>query len=445
MKKNILSKILVISVIYIFIGIGFQPAFAVDFKSSDYKFLINNNPRNPSNVTFSKIFGGSSFEEGFFVQQTTDGGYIITGWTGSFGAGGDDVWLIKTDSNGKKEWSKTFGGTKDEVGYCVQQTTDGGYIITGRTASSGAGYRDVWLIKTDNNGNKMWDKTFGGADYESGRCVRQTTDGGYIITGITYSYSAGEGDIWLIKTDSAGNMEWDKNFGGVGEDIGYCVQQTTDGGYIITGVIVTFVPDWNNDVWLIKTDSMGNMVWDKTFGGTGYDCGRCVQQTTDGGYIITGYSTSFVTNDYSDVWLIKTDSNGNMTWDKVFGGEKTDKSYWMQQTTDGGYIITGETCYNNNLDSDLWLIKTDIDGNKMWSRSLDGSNGNGDNGYCIQQTTDGGYIITGYVKSREKMSDLWLIKTDKDGNVRNKAFLSNILLLRLLERFPLLQKLFLFY
>ena len=437
MKKNMLSKILVISVIYIFVGIGFQPAFAVDFKSSDYKFLINNNPVNPFNGTFSKTFGGSYIETGFSVQQTTDGGYIITGQTESIGAGGDDVWLIKTDSAGNKEWDKTFGGTKDDIGYCVQQTNDGGYIITGRTWSFGAGWCDFWLIKTDSNGNKMWDKTFGGAEYDSCRCVQQTTDGGYIITGLTYAFDE-SGDIWLIKTDIAGYREWDKVFGGTREDVGYCVQQTTDGGYIITGHTGTFDPNWK-EVWLIKTDSNGNKEWDKVFGGTENDYGRCVQQTTDGGYIITGHTYSFGAGS-SDFWLIKTDSAGNMIWNRTFGGPYWDEGKWVQQTTDGGYIITGEYYYYNKFDSDLWLIKTDKDGNKMWDRRLGGLR-SGDIGYCVQQTTDGGYIITGFSQLHDSMGDLWLIKTDKDGNVKSKSVTNNMLFLRILERFPLLQKL----
>ncbi|AKX94984.1 S-layer homology domain-containing protein [Neomoorella thermoacetica] len=379
---------------------------------------------------------------GYSVQQTSDGGYIIVGSTQFRGAG--DVYLIKTDANGNKLWEKTFGGSGSDEGYSVQQTTDGGYIIAGSTHSYGGGDDDVYLIKTDANGNKLWEKVFKGEelievkggiariktlkgelikeiditkDWEKywpetlgaelinedttnnywlwkktlggkGRSVQQTADGGYIIAGYTNTYN-----VYLIKTDTNGDTLWERIFGSNYTEV-YSVQQTTDGGYIIAGYIDPGSVGKGN-VYLIKTDAKGNMVWEKTFGGSNWDKGYSVRQTTDGGYIIAGFTRSYgVGND--DVYLIKTDANGNKLWEKNLGGNYWEGGYSVQQTTDGGYIVAGVGDYSQ--------IKTDGDGNLLWKKTLRGE------GRSVQQTTDGGYIIAGYTFSRSTDSDVYLIK-----------------------------------
>ena len=318
---------------------------------------------------WEKTFGWSNEdynEIGYSVQQTTDLGFIITGvelYTEDMPPYEDysDVYLIKTDSSGIEQWSKRFGEEYyNDGGYSVQQTTDGGYVITGGYTWSIANGDYIYLIKTDGSGIEQWSQTFGGASSDFGYSVQQTTDGGYIISAETRSFgNLGSTDVYLIKTDGNGIEQWYQTFGGTDDDYGTSVQQTTDGGYIITGGADSYPPD----IYLIKTDANGIEQWNQTFGGVSTDVGRSVQQTTDGGYIITGYTWSFG-NGSADVYLIKTDGNGIEQWNQTFGGPDADGGYSVQQTTDGGYIIAGYTeSFGNGDDEDVYLIKTDGNGN----------------------------------------------------------------------------------
>jgi hypothetical protein len=381
-------------------------------------------PAFAQEALWSRTYGGSSDEDfGWSVQQTTDGGYIVTGYTYSFGAGEGDVYLIKTDSLGDTLWTRTCGGSDREWGRSVQQTTDGGYIVVGSTRSFGAGEGDVYLIKTDSNGDTLWTRTYGGSDGgDGGGSVQQTTDEGYIVAGVTSSFGAGESDVYLIKTDSLGDTLWTRTYGGSGEDCGRFVLQTKDGGYMVAGYTYSFGAG-NRDVYLIKTDPTGDTLWTRTYGGSGWDEGTSVQQTTDGGYVVAGRTDSFGVG-YWAVYLIKTDSNGDTLWTRTYGGSSGDVSNSVQQTTDGGYIVAGETNSFGAGEDDVYLIKTDSLGDTLWTRTYGGSSW--EQGSSVQQTTDGGYVVAGWTHSfGAGGGDFMLTKLDSLGNTCMGEFVSS--------------------
>jgi hypothetical protein len=364
-------------------------------------------------VMWSRVYGSRKWDEAFSVAQTRDSGFILAGRTQSYGAGGDDVWLVRTDVAGHLPWHRTFGGTEDDCGHSVALTGDGGFIVTGYTKSYGAGESDVWLIRTDSAGNEVWNRTFGGARSDEGYSVIQTGDGGFVIAGNTWSSGAGQSDAWLIKTDAAGSLLWDKTYGGTDQDESRSVVQTGDGGFIVTGGTRSKgAGGW--DVWLLKTDAAGNPVWDTTFGGSDDDWGCSVVQTGDGGFAVAGY-TGFHSPAESDVWLIRVDDGGHLLWHRIFGGTANDRGYSIAQTADGGFIVTGGTMSSGAGESDVWLIKTDAAGDLTWDRVYGGI-GN-DEGRSVVQTSDGGFAVAGNTWSfGAGFVDAWLIRTNSKGD-----------------------------
>ncbi len=363
---------------------------------------------------WSRTFGGGADDMARSVRQTHDGGYILAGSTRSFGAGEEDVYLIKIGADGNEGWSKTFGGTRGDEAWSVQQTTDGGYIVAGRNSSVRRD-GDVYLMKTDANGSEVWSKTFGGTDSDGGFSVQQTSDGGYIVAGVTESFGEGWDDVYLIKTDADGNEGWSRTFGGLGRELLSSVQQTSDGGYILAGFSNSFgtgESDW--DAYVIKTDGNGREVWSRIFGGDWNQYSHSAQETSDGGSIVAGTTCTFGAGPF-DIFLIKTDADGNEAWSRTFGGKAMDEGYSVQQTTDGGYVVAGNTDSFGAGDGDVYLIKTDADGNEVWSRTFGGTDV--DYGNSVQQTSDGGYVVAGITWSFGAGAwDVYLIKTDQNGN-----------------------------
>ena len=313
-------------------------------------------------LKFIKAVGGASWDYGMSAQQTLDGGYIMTGWTDSFGAGGGDALLVKLDNAHSLSWAKTVGGPNLDEPNFVRQTSDGGYIAAGYTNSFGAGSYDFLLLKFDSAGSLSWTKTVGGAGSDRAWTVQQTSDGGYIVTGSTNSFGAGGADLFLVKFDSGGNLSWATTVGGVGYDRATSLQQTSDGGYIVAGETESFGAG-AADFFLIKFDSGGNLSWTKTIGGTGEEQGYNVLLTTDGGYIINGLTDSFGAGSV-DLLLVKFDSTGNFIWAKTAGGTNFDYSWsGTKELSDGGFLMSGYSGSFGAGGADFLLVKFDSEGN----------------------------------------------------------------------------------
>ena len=309
------------------------------------------------NTLWTQTYGGTGHDIARFTQQTSDGGFILVGVTESFGSGESDFWLIKTDEIGNEEWNRTFGGENYDTAYSANQTTDGGFIIGGFTSSYGVGESDFWLIKTDENGNEEWNQTFGGLDNDKIYSVKQTTDGGFILAGYTNSYGAGESDLWLVKTDEIGNEEWNQTYGGSSYEIANSIQQTSDGGFILAGYTNSYGAG-ESDFWLVKTDENGNEEWNQSYDNNNEsERAQSIIQANDNGFIIAGYVT--YTDETTDIWIVKTDEVGNEEWNQTFGGNEWDRGSAIQQTADGGFVIAGSTSSYGLGGSDFWLIRLD--------------------------------------------------------------------------------------
>jgi hypothetical protein len=359
---------------------------------------------------WSKTYGGTGYDTSENVILTADGGYAMAGWTNSSGAGGFDYWLVKTDSFGNVQWNKTYGGAGTDYCYNVHQTVDGGYIMLGYTSSFGAGARDGWLVKTDALGNMQWNKTYGTPGQELLFTLVMASDGGYLLKGIT----GGVG--WLVKTDVNGNMQWNKTIVTPYGNWLYTAIQTNDGGYAFAAANTTQAGTIVSDAILIKTDSSGNIQWTQAYGGPAVDVGWGLVQTKDGGYAMSGYTFSFGAGG-QDGWLIKTDANGNMQWNKTYGGTNDDSLQTIIIATDGGFAIAGKTRSLGAGNLDVWLVKTDSYGNVQWSKTFGGTeDDSGPDNNHVKQTADGGYVIAGTTASfGAGGQDFYLVKVGVEG------------------------------
>jgi len=363
---------------------------------------------------WAATYGGSYSDSVASIQQTGDGGYIVAGRTDSFGAGHIDVWVLKLRPDGTVEWQKTYGGGDWDVADSIQQTADGGYVVIGKTKSFGAGRVDFLVLKLRQDGTVEWQKTYGGAGEDWASSIQQSNDGGYIVVGNTCASFGDSLGMWVLKLQPDGAVAWQKSYGGSDAESGHSIWQTADGGYIVVGDTYSFGAG-GLDIWVLKLRSDGTVEWQKTYGGESNDVAHSIRQTNDEGYIVAGETKSFGVGDV-DLWVLKLRAEGMVEWQKTCGGKSKDVARSIRQTSDGGYIVVGETESFGAGDVDLWVLKLRADGTVEWQKTYGG--GSFDFGYSIQQTGDGGYIAAGYTGSfYAEIPDIWVLKLGSDGSI----------------------------
>jgi uncharacterized delta-60 repeat protein len=345
------------------------------------------------------------------VVRTSDGGYAIAGTVGN------DAIISKISSSGNVSWSKKWGGVDtNDLAYSITQTSDGGYAIAGQTESYGAGDWDAFIAKFTSDGTLSWSKTWGGTNTDSAQSITQTSDGGYIISGTTYSYTAGNNDAFIAKFTSGGALSWSKTWGGTGADGAFSVVQTSDGGCAISGETDSY-GSGDYASFIAKFTSDGTLSWSKTWGGTKADRARSIVQTSDGGYAVSGWTNSYGAGTY-DAFILKYASDGTLSWSKTWGGTGFEFASSIIQSSDGGYAIAGETDSYGAGSYDAFIAKFAFDGTLSWSKTWGGTEY--DTAQSITQTSDSGYVLAGYTNSYGSVyEDVFIAKYNSSVTIQN--------------------------
>jgi hypothetical protein len=401
---------------------------------NDGEITTNSNPLTGNTTqatrieTWSKTFGGQDLDSTRTIQNTTDGGYIVAGWSKSFGKN-SDVWLLKLDSEANVQWQKTLVAKGFEMveSKGLRTTMDGGYIVAGQTDSAGAGKADIWVVKLDGDGEIEWQNAYGGPNVDRSRAVQQTRDGGYIVSGMTNSFGEGARDFWVLKLDPDGNIEWQKTYGGKDFDVSRAIELTSDGGYIVAGWSKSFGVRWG-DYWIIKLDIDGKIQWEKSYGGEGFEEPAEIKITPDGGYIVIEETWSFGTTPVngSDAWVTKLDSNGTVEWEKTYGAKGFEEFSSLHiLPNNSGYIIAGQTNSFGAGQNDTWVAKLDYGGDLVWQKTFGGRYD--DESEALIPSPDGGYILAGRTNSTGAGGhDIWLLKIDSTGGLPDCSNTSSV-------------------
>ncbi|MBN1755751.1 hypothetical protein JW877_06010 [bacterium] len=312
-------------------------------------------------TVWTRTFGGEYEDFPNALIHTLDGDYLLVGWTRSFGKGSQDAWILKFTDVGDTVWTRVLGGTASDIARSVLQSPNGNFTIVGNTESFGADDDDLWVIRLDLNGDTLWTRKYGGPGAEIGHSVVEAPDEGYVIIGHSQNTPADSYDVFLLKLNSIGDLIWKKTYGGRSHEVGSTIALTSDSCYIAEGYTWTFGRG-KSDFWIMKFDPHGDTLWTRTFGGKDWDYSDYIVQTAEGGYAVVGWSATEGEHGMHDVWLIKLDEQGRKEWDRSYGGPLWDWGTAIHQTSDGGYIIAGWTESFRDMGRDFYLIKTDSKG-----------------------------------------------------------------------------------
>jgi len=356
-------------------------------------------------------FGGKKSDTATAVELASDGGYVFTGSTETFGAGKKDIWVVKLDTAGRKQWAKLYGDTRNEVGESIVRFSDNGYILAGHTDSHGAGATDLFIIRLDIDGNNVWVKTFGGECAETAAEVVAVDDDSFVVAGTTCSYGQGGNDIWLLKMDGEGNNIWSYSYGGEKEEEAAGIMAMKGGGYVVFGTSDSR-GDGSKDGWVFGLDSEGKKTWDKTFGGKSEDM-IADAVATEAGILFVG-STESKGNGGSDVWVFRTDMKGDILWEKTYGDGGDETGVSVVPAGDG-YYVASKWFSDIKTGEDMVLIKIDGDGGEQWRRTYGGAQS--DVPVMIIEAENDRFIVAGTIGeyAKDKAMNAWIVKVDRDG------------------------------
>ncbi|MFO0321099.1 MAG: T9SS type A sorting domain-containing protein [Bacteroidota bacterium] len=375
-----------------------------------FHFIIHAQP--PSK--FYQRFGGNGYDVGYDVKQTLDSGYIITGSTSSFGFGNTDLYVAKLDKMGQIKFQKSFGNFNNECGKSIVQLIDSSYVMLGYTNSSGFGGYDIYLVKMDKNGNLLWQKNYGGSDWDFGNSLQKTSDGGFIIAGTTYSFGRGDADGYIIKTDALGNAIWTKTYGGINKDEFKSVIQTADGGYALTGYTKSYLDNAFGDVWTFKLDALGDSVWCKFYGGVKEDFGNCIVELKNANILISGGTKSSSIGGNFETLLVTYSISSSQVYNYIDVSSRDEYYNSVTQNVKGSIANCG-TSKNPTFNYDALV--------DIYTSSYGYLNffGVGDlkveEFFSISKTKDKGFVAVGKTSSYGAvLEDVFFMKMDSVGN-----------------------------